>query len=75
MKTKRTKITTGINDIADGHLAELLMNLTDKKLRELAKVNAAPVKKYKWDTALSLARAINAPGRGLTATVTIEFIK
>jgi len=75
MKTKRTKITVGINKPSDMSVSILLDNLNVKKLHELARQHGSPIKKYKYDTVNALARAINAPGRGLTATVTIEFLK
>lgn len=67
-------ITTGINKPTDEGVASVLVNMTCVKLNALAKKHGSPVRKYKADTAIALARKINAPGRNLTLAVAIKFM-
>jgi len=74
-KQKKDSITTGIIDPTDNKIANAICEMTSKRIHELCRKHGSPIKKYKWETALGLARTINAPGRGLTATVTLSFLR
>ena len=73
-KAKHHTIETGLNQPTDIVVSSILMEMTGKRLNELAKLHGSQVKRVKSDTAIALARVINAPGRNLTATITLKFI-
>jgi len=57
----------------DGQLCTLLMNLSQRELRDLAKIHRVPVKRYKDDSAVAFAAAL--AGKAPCITLTLTFTK
>lgn len=68
---KRTVIRIPSDRPTAAQICDLLMNLSQRELRDVAKRNATPIKKYKEDTAAALATDLAK--RGPTFVISINF--